>query len=128
MAADGWCMVMTRARRDVAAPFSAGSPITGATTDAGGAQGDAPTTSRRTVGLALGIASLALAAWPPAPLWLVLAAAGAAFSVGLPLIVADAPRAARVLVPVAVVLLAVLAGWAAIARANGSGDLRDREH
>jgi hypothetical protein len=124
-------MVMTRARRVEDVSFDAGHASNDVTTDAAGAQGDAataPTTGRRTVGLVVGIASLALAAWPPAPLWLVLAAAALAGSVALPLIVADAPRVARALVPVAVVLLALLGGWAAIARATGSGQLRDREH
>jgi hypothetical protein len=74
------------------------------------------------------LGGLLLVGLPAAPLWLVLAGAAVAASFGLPLVVADSPGIARRLVPVAVVLVAVLAGWSAYARATGNGPVRDRVH
>ncbi|WP_426573121.1 hypothetical protein [Aquihabitans sp. McL0605] len=83
---------------------------------------------RRTAGFAVILVSLVLVCWPGATLWMVLAAGAVALSVGLPLTVADSPGLARRLVPVAVIVLSLLSGWAAYARANGSGSIRDRSH
>lgn len=88
----------------------------------------AATPPRRLAGMAVVVVGLALAVLPGSPLWLVLAGAALALSVGLPLCVADAPRVASALVPVAVVVLAVVAGWASYARATGDGPIRDRTH
>jgi len=86
------------------------------------------TASHRTAGIVVVIAALAPLAWPGASLWMILAGGALALSAGLPLLVAGSPQAARRLVPLAVVLLALLAGWAAYARANGTGPVRDRSH
>lgn len=82
----------------------------------------------RSAGLLAIIAGLALACLPSSPLWVVLAGLTLAVAVGLPLAVASAPGAARRLLPVAVVLVAVLGAWAPYARATGSGIARDRTH
>jgi hypothetical protein len=83
---------------------------------------------RRTAGFAVVIVSLVVACLPSATLWMLLAAMSIALSVGLPLILADSPRAAERAVPVLVIVLALLAGLAAYGRANGSGPVRDRSH
>ena len=107
-------------------------PVMGAASDPLAIGSPAPEkarrTNRRTIGLAVIIGSLAVASWPAAQLWLVLAGLTVAVAVGLPLTVADVPKLARKLVPVAIVLIALLSGWAAIARASGSGSMRDRTH
>ena len=122
-------MVMTRARTtppssgqdDPPGPDPVAEPVsepTGAPSGSG----------RRTAGLAVVIGSLVFACWPGATLWMLLAALSLALSVGLPLLVSGAPRVARAMVPVAVVVLALLSSWAAYARATGDGPLRDRTH
>ncbi|MGN6696319.1 MAG: hypothetical protein ACTHN0_19230 [Aquihabitans sp.] len=82
----------------------------------------------RNAGLVAVIVGLLLAALPASPLWVVLLGLTIAVAVGVPLVVATAPGAARRLVPVAVVLVAILGAWAPHARANGTGIARDRTH
>lgn len=83
---------------------------------------------RRLAGMGVVIVGLLWAMLPGSTLWMVLAGASIALSVGLPLLVADAPGAARRLVPVAAISLALIAGLATYARASGDGTLRDRAH
>lgn len=123
-------MVMTRARTTPLPSADDDQPEGGPTGsgDVAGGGSAGARHPRRTAGLAVVIGSLVAACWPGATLWMLLAAIAVALSVGLPLLVADSPRVARALVPAAVVVLALLGGWAAYARANGSGPLRDRTH
>jgi hypothetical protein len=121
-------MVIARARSiDGAAPGHDGGPqdLDPGAPPSGGADAAA---NRRTVGLGLLVLCLLVAMVPAAPLWVVLAGLTAALAFGLPLALSGAPRVAEALVPVCVILIALLSGWAPIARANGSGSVRDRTH
>ena len=90
---------------------------------------DAPAPAwARTAGLLALVAGLAVACVPGASLAVLLAGASLALSVGLPLLLASRPGAARRLLPVAVALVAVLGAWAPYARADGGGIARDRTH
>ncbi|MCU1496678.1 MAG: putative integral rane protein [Acidimicrobiales bacterium] len=82
----------------------------------------------RPAGLLAIIVGLGMAAVPASPLWVVLGGLSLASGVGLPLLAVGAPRAARVLVPLAVAVVAVVGAWAPYARANGGGPARDRTH
>lgn len=82
----------------------------------------------RNAGLLAVIVGLGLACVPAAPLWVVLAGLTAAISLGIPLAVAPSPTAARRLLPIALVLVAVIGAWAPYARASGGGIARDRTH
>lgn len=65
---------------------------------------------------------------PASPLWLVLAGMTLALAVGAPLLLAEHEHVARRVLPVVVVLMPLVAGFAAHARATGSGPVRDRTH
>lgn len=83
---------------------------------------------RKALGLGLLVLFLGVAILPGAPLWVVLVGLTGALAFGLPLVLAGAPRAAEALVPVLVIVIALISGWAAIARASGPGPVRDRAH
>lgn len=85
-------------------------------------------TWHRPTGLVATLVGLGLVGWSAAPLWTVLAGVTLITAVGMPLLVAPSPRAARVLLGAAVVLVVVIGAWVPYARATGSGAARDRTH
>ena len=121
-------MVMVRARHDDAVTTVATAPDDAPTAAPKPSSKRAPRSNRRTAAMAIGIVCLLLAMLPDAPLWLLLGGLTGLFAIALPLGVSDAPKVARRLVPVVVVLIAIFSGWAALARANGSGPIRYRTH
>lgn len=83
---------------------------------------------RRLGGFTALIVGLGLMAGPWSPLWVLLAGLTVVFALGVPLLLASSPKAAKVALPVAVALVAVLGAWAPYARATGDGIARDRTH
>jgi hypothetical protein len=83
---------------------------------------------RQWVALAALVVGGVLIVLPASPLWLVLTGITLAVAVGIPLLLAEHDDLARRLLPVVVLLMAMVAGFAAYSRANGSGPVRDRTH
>ncbi len=83
---------------------------------------------RRHVGMATILAGTVLVGWSSAPLWVLLAGLTLAVAVGLPLALSGTRFGARVLLPIALVLVAVAGAWAPMARMAGDGPLRYRTH
>lgn len=82
----------------------------------------------RPAGLVLVTGGLLVTVITGSPQWLVLAGFSTAGAFGIPMVLADSPGLARRLLPVALVLVAVLAAMAAVARATSDLPQRDREH